>query len=238
MKEVLELIQNKKQEFSELPLFKFMQDRSIDPIKRLSWTPYFAPIAMGFTDLNKYIFRKEPTDNKIQKIINQNTYEEETHYLWFLEDLAALGFDHSQKFSDSLKFIWADEGMKNTRLTCLQTALLTYQADPVVVLAVIEVIEATEDIIFTHTTRITEELKEITNQKYIFFGKTHSDAVEFHTMKTDEMEQFIESIKLTQEQKDKACEAVLKEFEIVTELVNEMMAYAEKALLEQAGLVA
>ena len=36
MKEVLELIEKRKQEFAQLSLFKFMQDKSIDPIQRLA----------------------------------------------------------------------------------------------------------------------------------------------------------------------------------------------------------
>lgn len=224
MKEVLTFIESKKQEYAQLPLFEFMRDKSIDPKQRLAWAPCFAPLAMNFTDLNRHVFRKEPTNNKIQEIINRQTYQEETHYLWFLQDLKKLGFDHSQNFSDSLKFMWSEETDK-TRLTCLQTALLTFQADPILVLAVIEVIEATAHVIFSHTTQVAEELQKITNQKYVFFGQHHSDEEVIHF---DDIQQFLESIELTYEQKAKAFEMITKEFEIVTEFTNELMAYAEK----------
>ncbi len=59
MKEVLELIAQKQQEFAQLPLFKFMQDRRIAPRQRLAFAPCLAPFAMNFKDLNKYAFREE-----------------------------------------------------------------------------------------------------------------------------------------------------------------------------------
>ncbi|MEO1433797.1 MAG: hypothetical protein AAFV71_33010 [Cyanobacteria bacterium J06633_8] len=48
MKEVLELIEQKRQEYARLPLMNFLVDESIDPLERLSWAPCFAPLAVLF----------------------------------------------------------------------------------------------------------------------------------------------------------------------------------------------
>ena len=95
MKEVLASIEKKKQEFAKTRLFEFMCDRSIDPRQRLSFAPCFAPFAMSFGELNKSVFREEPTNDPLQAIVNEHTYEDARHWLWFLQDLETLGLNSS-----------------------------------------------------------------------------------------------------------------------------------------------
>jgi hypothetical protein len=74
MKEVLAFIEKKKQEFSQVPFMKFLQDKSIEPRQRLAWAPAFAFFAMSFKDVNRTVLRKEPATSKLQEMINQHTY--------------------------------------------------------------------------------------------------------------------------------------------------------------------
>ncbi len=232
MKEVLALIEKRKQEFAQLPFFQFLQDKSIDPRQRLAWAPCVTPIAMSFEDLLKYDFRKEPTDDPIQKLINRHTDEEDIHWIWFLEDLEKLGFDQLMKFSDSMRFYWSEETYK-ARQVNHQIALHTFRSEPIVVLAAIEAIEATANVTFTLTKQIVEELQQITKPNYRFFGQHHVSVEADHTVLTDNVKQFLETTQLTQEQRAKAFEVVEKVFEVFTEAINEMMAYAEKHLISQ-----
>ncbi|KAB8319208.1 iron-containing redox enzyme family protein [Tolypothrix campylonemoides VB511288] len=232
MKEVLALIEKRKQEFAQLPLFQFLQNKSIDPRKRLAWAPCVTPIAMSFEDLLKYDFRKEPTDDPIQELINKHTEEEDNHWMWFLEDLEKLGFDYLMKFSDSMRFYWGEETYK-TRQVCHQIALHTFRSEPIVVLAAMEAIEATANVAFALTAQVAQELQQITKQKYRFFGQYHVGVESAHTVLTNDAKQFLESIQLTQEQRAKAFEVVEKVFEVFTEATNEMRTYAEKHSLVQ-----
>lgn len=232
MKEVLALIEKRKQEFAQLPLFQFLQDKSIDPRQRLIWAPCAAPLAMSFRHLNKYDLRKEPTDDPIQEIINRHTYEDDHHWVWFLEDLEKLGFDDSIRFSDAIKFLWGKETYK-TRQICHQIALHTFRAEPIVVLAAIEAIEATGNVASAMTAQVAQELEQITQQKYRYFGEHHLCVETGHITGTDNVEQFLENIQLTHEQRAKAFEVVEKVFEVFTEATNEMMAYAEKHFMVQ-----
>ncbi|WP_243147099.1 hypothetical protein [Scytonema sp. UIC 10036] len=68
MNSIIQLIEEKKQDFSQVPLFKFMRDQSINHKKRLAWAPYAAPFIMNFGELNKYVFRQEPTTDPIQEL--------------------------------------------------------------------------------------------------------------------------------------------------------------------------
>lgn len=227
MKDIIALIKKKEQEFADLPLFHFMQDTSIDPSIRLSWVPGLTHLIMGFKDLGKHNFRQEPTNDPIQEIINIHTYEEDDHSQWFLEDLDTIGLNQSLKLSDSIKFLWSEETYK-TRLICRKIAMYTFQAEPPVVLAAIEAIEATAYVTFTITAKVAEELQKITNQDYRYLGQHHLCAETEHYVKMAGLHESIREIQLTREQKAKAFEVVEKVFEVFSESMDEMMAYAKR----------
>jgi hypothetical protein len=226
MKEVLALVEKRKQEFAQLPLFKYMQDKSIHPLQRLAWAPCATPFAMGFGHLNKYDFRKEPSEDPIQQIINKHTYEDDHHWIWLLEDLKKLGFDESMRFSDAIKFYWGDETYK-TRQVCHQIALHTFNEEPIIVLAAIEAIEATGNVALALTAEVANELQQITNKSYRYFGQHHFCVETGHATGTDEVEQLLEKIELTEIQREKAFNVVEKVFEVFSESVQEMIIYAK-----------
>ena len=54
------------------------------------------PFIMGYSDLNKYVFRKGEGDadlEPLQVLLNAHTYEEDFHWQWMLNDLEKLGSD-------------------------------------------------------------------------------------------------------------------------------------------------
>ncbi|GJD21495.1 hypothetical protein RIVM261_064510 [Rivularia sp. IAM M-261] len=232
MKEVLKLIETKKRQFSQLALFKYMQDTSIDPRQRLAWAPCFAPVAMPFTDLLRNDFRREPANCELQEIINKHTYEDETHYIWFLDDLKRLGFNESQSFTDNLQFFWGSETEK-TRQVCYRISHLIYKADPVTILAVIESIEATGHVIFSHSTPAAMELQKITKQPYVYFGQHHLSRETGHTMGTESIENLLDNLQITETQKIDAFNAVEQVFKVVTDCVNELLMYAQNHPVKQ-----
>lgn len=232
MKEVLELIEKRKQEFAQLPLFKYLQDKNIAPRERLAWAPCLAPFAMGFSQLNKYDFRKEPTNDTIQEIINKHTYEDDHHWGWFLEDIEKLNLNNFMKFSDAMEFFWSEETYK-TRQICHQIALHTFQAEPVVVLAAIEAIEATGNVALALTAQVAQELQQHTKQNYRYFGQHHFRVEVGHAVGTDNLQEFVESLQLTEAQKTQAFELVEKVFEVFSESMAEIMVYINKHSLKE-----
>ena len=232
MKKVLASIKQKKSEFAQLPLFEFMRDSSIDPRQRLAWAPCASSFAMNFRDFNRYILRDKTSRDKIQTIINQHSYEDERHWLWFLEDLAKLGFDLSMKFSDSLRFLWGEE-TKITRQICNKLALLyILQTNPIHKLVIIEAIEATGNVAFFETSQVAQEIQQITHQEYRYFGAYHFSSETGHAMGTEHIEQFIENIHLSEENRQQAIKLVEQVFELFAEFTNELLAYAKARQVE------
>ena len=233
MKEVLAFIEVKKHEFSQLPLFKFMQDRSIDPRQRLGFAPCISPFAMNFGDFNKYVLRENNPTSRIQELINIHTYEDDHHWLWFLKDLEKLGFNHSLKFNDALKFMWSEE-TKKTRLVCNKIAqLYSPEKEPLLRLSISEAIEATGHVILFNTAEVIKDLEPITQQKYSYFGLSHFAVETGYPMGTENVEEYILSLELTEETRMKAFELVEKVFDAFTEVIYEFEAYLHTHTLDQ-----
>ncbi|MEA5593876.1 hypothetical protein [Rivularia sp. UHCC 0363] len=230
MKEVLALIEQKRKEYAQLPLMKFLVDESIDPLERLSWAPCFAPFAMTFKDVNAHVFRKEPADSPLQEMINQHSYEDGRHWRWYLEDLEKLGFNESLNFTEALRFLWGEETQK-TRLFCYDLlGLCVFEKDPIIKLAVIESIEVTGSVTLSLFVNIGEQIKRKTNHKLHYFSASHYAVETGHIqggLNYEQTDELLKNIKLTQEQSIKACEAVEIVFDSFSKCMNEMMKYVE-----------
>jgi len=233
MKEVLELIEQKKQEFAKLPFFEFLGDESIDPRQRLVWAPCFAHLVMSFGELNRRVLRKEPADTAIQQLINNHTYEDEIHWLWLLEDIEKLGFNHQLKFTDALRFLWGNETEKTRNLSHELLTLCTTYDNPVFRLVVIESVEATGNIGLTLIAEVAEQLQKTTQQEYLYFGSNHIRVETGHTMGTENVEEIINNIHLTQEEKVLSFYLVEKVFTAFTDCINEQMVYANNRSLSE-----
>jgi hypothetical protein len=233
MQEILELIKFKKQEFAQLPLFKFMQDKSITPRQRLSFAPCMAHFIMSFSDFNKYIFRETnyDSDGEIQEMINKHTQEDEAHSPWFLVDLEVLGLNPQSNFAKIIDFIWGEE-TKITRQISYQVAGLTLQAEPVIKLVAIEALEAMGNVFFSVSSKVTSELEQITQKEYIYFGDSHLKVETGHTMGEIEVEQYFTKIELTESQRQEAINAVEKIFNIFSQWTDELLTYAHNHPVE------
>lgn len=224
--DILDTIEIKKAKFAQAPLFQFMQDDSISALQRLGFAPCIAHFIMSFGDLNKYVFRDESSNNLVQILINKHTYEDDHHWYWFLQDLHVLGFNHPQSFVDTLRFLWSNETCI-TRQLSYQLSAWTLNADPIVKMAAIEAIEATGNILFGYTTRVAQELHNITKQEYIYFGKFHLAVETGHAVSDDNAEVQLAFIPLSLEMRQQALDVVNNVFDLFTAWLNEMLSYTK-----------
>jgi hypothetical protein len=235
MKEILELIEYRKQEFSQLPFFQFLRDKNIDPRQKLSFAPVISPLAMGFGELCKEVFRKEPTKDRVQELINKHTYEEHYHWLWLLEDMEKLGLDQTMRFSEALKFIWSPS-TKSNRFVCSLFERYAFQADPLLKLVVIQVAEVTGNVFFYETKKVAQQLCEITNEEYRYFGMCHMDKEINHNLNRTEVVSYLNEIQINEETRMQAIEIVDQLFDAFTNVVDEYLAYATKEHQKQLVL--
>ena len=233
MKEVFILIEKRKQEFSQLPLFEYLQDKSIDPRQKLAFAPCLSPLVMGFAELCKYVFREEPTNNTIQALINKHTYEEQKHWEWLIEDIQKLGLDKSLTFTDALSFMWGEETQK-TRQVCPKIERYIFKSDPLPRLVAMEVAEAAANVFFSFTSPVIAELKLITKKQYRYFGGHHVEMENQHNLTTHDVVHFFEEIQLIDETRQELIELVDILFEAFTESMEELLVYAQKHKVERS----
>ncbi|BAZ08003.1 hypothetical protein [Calothrix sp. NIES-3974] len=226
MQEIFQIIEHKKNIFSQLPLFKFMQDKSISPEARISFAPCMAFFIMGFGDLNKYVLRDLNNNSPVQKIINDHTNEDDNHWPWYIRDIENLNLDINWSFNDSLLFFWSDK-TKLTRQIVYQIAGYSLRSEPIVKLAIIEALEAMGNVFFFNSTKVISELNSLNHKQYIYFGDDHLKVETGHTMGTSGAENFLESVELTPTQREQALEAVDKIFQVFSEWTYELLAYAQ-----------
>jgi hypothetical protein len=227
MKEILALIESKKREFSQLPFFEYLRDRSIAPKQRLAFAPFVAPFVMSFGELNSSVFRNELISDPIQDIINKHTYEEDYHWLWFLEDLEKLGLNPYEPFIDTLKFLWSEK-TRASRRAAYELYHHTVNSSPTQKLIIIESIEATSNTLLEVSSKVAQELQIFPEkQEYRFFGDNHLVAETKHTFCSSKAMQLVESIQLNREAKKDGFALVDRIFSVFTELVVELPIHAK-----------
>lgn len=237
MEEVFAFIQEKNQEFAQLPLFEFMQDNNLHPKQRLIFAPCITPLALGFGELCQYTFREEPSDDELQQIINRHTYEEYFHWKWLIEDIEKLGFDYSSNYASTVYFLWGEETKRN-RAVCPLIERSIFKANPIQKLVALEVAEVTANVFFEVSKPIALQLQEITGEEYRYFGGCHMGKEESHEINTPEIRQFLNQIELTQEARQEAFDLAEEVFDVYTDAVDEYMEYAKLHHISQLIQVA
>ena len=232
MKKVLNHIQLKKQAYEQLPFFDFVRDSSIDPLRRLAWAPYAAPFIMGFIDLNRYVFRVEPTEDPLQEILNRHTHEDDRHWRWFLEDLQKMGFDKPLGFNDALEFFWGEETKYSRQLT-YQFCRYGLGASSVRKAIAIETIEAAGNVQFAAAAKAANDLQAVTGKQYKYFGDIHLSVETGRTFGSVTAEEYIENIQLTPEERQAAFELVDTIFSVLTSWKSDLFARAQAHPIEQ-----
>ncbi len=224
VEELLALIKEKQATFAKAPFFEYLRDTKINPSDRMAFAPCFAFFVMSFSELNRHVLRVEPTTEPIQALVNQHTYEDEDHWIWFLEDLKKLGYDESIKFTESLRFLWSDE----TRIQREVVRWMFQEAESATAIhrvILIESIESTADIFLEATQAIAQELKIIDGRDCRYFGDMHTIVDSSHTMYTDDSQKFLNSLSITPEERQEALRIIDKTFDMFVILMSDLLAH-------------
>ena len=224
MQEVVALTKKKKQEFARLPLFEFLANKKIHPRQRLIFSPILAPLALGLSDLNKYVLRESSSNNKVQEFVNRHTYKEGYYWHWCLENLEKLGFNQSMSYGD-LRLLWGEE-TKKTRSLCSELERLAFQASPIQKLVLAEVLQGTATVFFDSVLRVATEIQEISRKEYVCFDGGCVLLDNHRLLNTPEMQQVLSEIEVDDREWQQALELAEKVFDLFTEAMNELQGLA------------
>jgi uncharacterized protein (DUF427 family) len=226
MKRILNLIAEKTILHSQLPFYQFLRNTSISPQGRMAFAPCFTFFVMNFSELNRHVLREEPTADPIQALINEHTYEDEAHWIWFLEDLQKLGYEGNLPFTEAMRFLWSDETMVQRRVVRWMFKEATL-AKPIHRLVLVEAIEHIAGIFLPTTKLVTEQFQTSELQTCRYFGSLHSLSDSGHEMHSKEMEDFIGNMPLTDGEYTEAVRLVEETFDVFADLVSDLLAHAK-----------
>lgn len=224
MKEVIDYIEKQRLKFERLPFFTELLDNENLPCEqRLAWGPGTVPFIMGYSDLNKEVFRNEANDaDPAQHDLNMHTYEEDFHWQWMLDDLDILGANPNLTFSDAVRLIWSPD-FRVSREVPLRLTSLVRTTDTHGVFAIVEAIEAVSVTMFQHCQGI-----RLSNGKECqFFGTKHYLAESGHGIKSEECKT-AQEIRLTDEARQAYCALVDQVFELFAKWVDSLCDFAAK----------
>ena len=187
MKFVMNKILEKKQTYSNLPLFQFMRDSSLTEEERLAFYPCMAHFILSFGDINKYMLREEPATNAYQKRVNIHTYEDDHHWPWYLEDFTKLGFDRLCSPTSWMQFLWSDETRQNRILTYRLAALIS-NASAIERIAIIEAIEETGNVLFSTMLNLAKAIESRRSIQLRYCGEFHFSLESGHSVGSDRLE--------------------------------------------------
>jgi len=222
MRDVMRAIEERTAVYEQNPLFDFLRDTRIDPGRRLAFAPSAAHYILTFTDFCQYVLRQEPPKDRLQEIVNAQTYEEVEHSRWFIADLAKLGHDPVMKFSEALDFIWSPATAKS-RLLSYDLCRMALGADSLRKLVLVHCVEATAEVTIRHVMMVGKEWTAKTGQSLDFFGPTHEDAEEHHSIWEEGVTSIIEDIHLRDDVKHELLAMVEQAFWRFTEFASELV---------------
>jgi hypothetical protein len=231
MRHVLRAIHAAKREYSRLPFFDFLRDESIAPRQRLAFVPCMAPFIMDFGDLNRYVMRDESSDDSLQALVNAHTYEDDHHWPWYLDDLAALGHDERRSTTDVLRELYG-EGMAVNRLLAAKLAHLVLDATPIERLVVIEAIEETGNVLFSLTADLARRVERDEGIELRYLGDFHL-ALESGHARTGDDDTVLATIDLDDDQRARCQWLAGCVFDLFAAWTAELLDYAN-AVNEQA----
>jgi hypothetical protein len=222
MKRVLDHIAVCSERFAQVPMFGYLRDKSIDPQQRLCFMPMMAHFVFSFMDINRYILRNEALDTPLQRILNTHTYEDATHWPWWIRDMKNAGFDKTCNFTEAMLFVWS-EATRRSRLLTYDIISIVARAKPVQLLAIVETIEATG---YRFGSTTAEVCREIANNHFSYLGEKHLSVESGHAMGTEEIMSYLEEIQLSDEELADTIALVNKLFKAFTDFVGEMYDWA------------
>jgi hypothetical protein len=225
---LLDVVARRKAEFAKLPIFDFMRKEGIEDADRICWIPAFAPLAMMFGDVWENVIRQEPTNDPVQSLVNRHTYEDAPHRHWFPMDIESLQLGEQMSYADSVRFLWGKSTQKN-RIGSLRMIQAATGAPPIVLLAMVEAIEATVQVCIPITCEVTNRMQADSGKRYPYWGAAHLSIDGNHST-ADDLDGTLSSYPCTDQEYIQARQIIDVVFDAFTDCFSEMYDFAQQEL--------
>lgn len=187
--DVVKYIDEKRVQMREsVRLFETLRDSSLSKRQRLMFVPYMLFFTLGSPDLKTLMMRLDRPEQDLnlpQRKANAFIQEDNFHYNYYLRDLERLGFDITCFGSADgvIRHVFAEEGIPTRRVVYAMASYIHRDMDPLVGLAIPEIIEAALfDLFTTIYVHIVKVGEGESLQHLEYFGDTHVGLEQNHTV--------------------------------------------------------
>jgi hypothetical protein len=233
MRQLLQYIQSKTDDFRERPLFAYLGDTGVPPEIRLRFAPYVSHFVMTIADLWP-LFAEHPPKDGLQELVNDHVEQEENHCEWFLSDLTSLELDPKIRFTDAIRFIWGDACAKS-RLVSYEICRLLQGATALHKLVIIYSIEGTARTSFEAAVTAARQLETASGRGLSYMGPRHLNAELHHTVEAGATRQSLESLSIPESMRVELHAVVDKIFFHFTQFVDEVFVAANNGIVGPSG---
>ncbi len=225
MHRVLTVIDAQAESLASAPFFTHLQDKSKSAAERLAFVTGAAHFVMSFADLYAAVLTSEPTD-EYQKLVNEHTKEDETHWQWFLSDLEKMGYTNQLSFTDALRLLWSPVTLR-TRMLSYEMCRLGMGASSLKKLALVHVIEAAGKVTVGRVAEVGGEYEREHGVKLIYLGPHHRESEAAHTVEQVDVRQRIASIPLTDDQAAEFSQMAVDGFGFFRGFIDDMYGFVQ-----------
>jgi len=236
MQHVQRKLQARTQQFAEHPLFIFLQNESVDPLRRLSLAPALTHFVMTFADLYHFFLTEETPKDHYQELVNTHLAEEGTHWKWFLADLTNMNLDPELRFTDAIRLLWSEQ-TKQTRRLAYEICKLSAGMSSLQKLVLVQSIEATGRVGLEAAVPVGNLVARDMKRNLVYFGGHHLDTELQHTLEEKDVHSALVSLELDQATRDDLCGIVDKVFAHFAGFVDEAhrVAQSRRTLTESVA---
>ena len=207
MKTVDNYIIQKQIKLAKHPLFnQINRESSLESIKLLA--QYLSFWVMSFQDVIR-INEMQITDSEIRKVAHHHLVEDMGHEQWFLSDLQQLKVEEP-----NLKQLYSRDYIFTRDATYAIISEVFRAGSDIERVALIMSLESTGHIFFDHTASLVKQVSYSRNLKY--FSIYHLDVENNHEIFEQEMQNFLNSIHLSEDEDKKICQIVDRVYQAFT----------------------
>ncbi|MCC5646229.1 hypothetical protein LC607_25540 [Nostoc sp. CHAB 5824] len=207
MKTVDNYITQKQIQLAKHPLFKAIsRETSLESIKLLA--QYLSFWAMSFQDVIR-INEMQITDSEIRKVAHHHLVEDMGHDQWFLSDLQQMKVEEP-----NLKLLYSRDYIFTRDATYAIMSEVFRASSDIERIALLMSLESTGHIFFEYTASLVERADYSSKLKY--FSISHLDIEKNHELFEQEMQDFLNSIHLSQDEEKKIFEIVDRVYQAFT----------------------
>lgn len=219
MSQILDYIEAKRVEYERSGAYlQLLRSEEFTVEEKLAGSLMWVPFIFGYSDMNQHMFRDQTNnENPVQQELNVHTFEEDFHWQWMLDDFSKIGTDLTSPVSDLSRLLWSPAMYAPRRVILELQSLWMQNRDPILVLSMVETIEATSVTAFKQC----QGFKNSQGVEIEFWGTKHYLLEAGHLIKDPNNP--IREFPITDEQLEKGLQVVDSVFNTFTNFGNELV---------------